>query len=274
MAVDVDGLRHGIRLRFPCVPRGPGSVSRSGRLRLARRQADSSSGRSWCAWQAVQTQRRQTCRSRSRRRYQGTSVEAAAGRAGAPLGAGRDGLREVGAALDRDIGHRAHMIGSVPRFVKADLIYSAPEDRRATAPDRPGPAQRHGRRRRGQRPPGARRDRAGARPRGRPGRFPGAVPDRVPARGPPVPVGLHRGEPAGPRPGGAGLDRPHRRGRLRRPAGRHHERGRRLPRRRGGRRLPQAVPAELRRLRREPVLPGRRGDAGLRARARAARSSR
>ena len=60
-------------------------------------------------------------------------------------------------------------------------------------------------------------------------------------------------------------DGPHRRGRLRRSAGRHHERRRRLPRRGRGGRLPQAVPAELRCLRREPVLPGGGGDPGLRA---------
>ena len=56
------------------------------------------------------------------------------------------------------------------------------------------------------------------------------------------------------------------RGGLRRPARRHHERGRGVSRRPGGRRVPQAVPAELRGLRREPVLPGGNRDADLRAR--------
>ena len=48
--------------------------------------------------------------------------EAPADGAGATLGIGRDRLREVGATLDRDVRHGVHMIRTVTRFVKADLI--------------------------------------------------------------------------------------------------------------------------------------------------------
>ena len=59
--------------------------------------------------------------------------------------------------------------------------------------------------------------------------------------------------------------RPHRGRRLRGQARRHLQRGGRPARRRAGRRLPQAVPAELRRVRREPLLPGRHRGAGVHA---------
>ena len=87
----------------------------------------------------------------------------------------------------------------------------------------------------------------------------------LPARGSPVQARVHRGEPACARPTWPG----------RRPGSSSWSASstsattsstpRPSPRRGRGRRLPQAVPAELRRLRREPLLPGRDGDAGLRA---------
>ena len=148
MAVDVDGLRHGVpRFRRTRPRAGPG------------------------AWQAVHVQRRQTCRSRSRRRYHGTMARrpqtgqtrrsALAGPAGGKYVRRSTGTSGIGL-----------IIGSVPRFVKADLIYFGPEDPRATAPDRPGPAQRHRRRRRGEHPPDTRRDRPSPCARGRPDRIP------------------------------------------------------------------------------------------------------
>src|SRR5262249_17929724 len=51
--------------------------------------------------------------------------KSAADRTGAPRGAGREGVREIGAGLHRDVGHGAHMLGSCPRLGKADLLYCA-----------------------------------------------------------------------------------------------------------------------------------------------------
>ena len=88
--------------------------------------------------------------------------------------------------------------------------------------------------------------------------FPGAGPDRLSAGGPAAAAGVRPRQRTGaeedrrPRHGGCGADRLRRLGR------------RLLQRRRGRRRraraagLPQAVPAELRRLRRGPLLPRRR----------------
>ena len=92
--------------------------------------------------------------------------------------------------------------------------------------------------------------------------FPELVHHRVPAGGPPVQARVHRGEPARARPVAARASRGSpwcvgfvdRRDDIFNAAAVLHDGARRGH-------LPQAVPAELRRVRREPLFPGRRRDA-------------
>ena len=117
-----------------------------------------------------------------------------------------------------------------------------------------------GRRPRRQRRPHPRRARRGRGRRLRPRRLPRAGHHRLPARGPAAEAGLRRRQPAGARPGGrarpascaavVGLRR-------RRP--RPLQRRRRLRRRPGAGRLPQAPPAQLRGVRRAALLRRRHG---------------
>ena len=121
----------------------------------------------------------------------------------------------------------------------------------------------HGRRgHRGERRPRGRRARARGRGRGRPDPRSRAGADRLSAGGPAAAAGVRARLPRGPR--GRRRGRAPRRGahRLRRLERRVLQRRRPRRRRAGAGRLPQAVPAQLRRLRRGPVLRRRRRPAG------------
>ena len=128
----------------------------------------------------------------------------------------------------------------------------------------PAPGRRAAQHRRGrpggERGAGARRPRRRRGGRGRPLRGARARHPRLPARGPPPQAGLRGRQRGRPGEGGGGHPRLRHRGRFRggrtRRAG-AGQRGRRLRPGPGGRRLPQAVPPQLRRVRRAALLRGR-----------------
>src|SRR5262249_10912158 len=115
---DVDGLRHGITSRGPCrrQRRGGQGLTPSGRFFLGQVLVRLAGGAHPATPDMALTIAPKVPRHQS---------ESAADGAGAARGTGRDRLVEIRTALNRDVGHGAHMIGSVPRFVKADLLYFA-----------------------------------------------------------------------------------------------------------------------------------------------------
>ena len=149
---------------------------------------------------------------------------------------------------------------------------AACENGHREAPERGARAgQSHGRRHRRQRPQGRRRDSAGARRGRQPRGVPRAHPHRVSARGPASEDELPRRRTGGPRRAGRSDARNRGFGGLPGAGGRRLQLRRRPRRRPRGRDIPQDPPAQLRRLRRAALLPGRLGARPVRARRRAHR---